>query len=66
MQAQLNSHEEELSVLMADKRKLTFENRSLVTEQQHLLAQIAAEKDRATSRSTRLTLSVQCYLKVWL
>ena len=58
MQSQLDVQGEELATLTVDKRKLMFENRSLKVEQQHLLAQIAAEKDKATTRSTRLTLSV--------
>jgi len=58
MQSQLDVQGEELATLTVDKRKLTFENRSLKVEQQHLLAQIAAEKDRATTRNTRLTLLV--------
>ena len=56
MQSHLEIQSEEVVSLNAEKKKLLFENRSLKTEQQHLLAQIAAEKDKATLRTTRHSL----------
>jgi hypothetical protein len=56
MQSRLEIQSDEVLSLNAEKKKLLFENRSLKTEQQHLLAQIAAEKDKATLRTTRHSL----------
>jgi len=56
MQLQLDDQADSISTLTIEKRKLTFENRTLKTEQQHLLAQMAAEKDKAAARNSRHTL----------
>ena len=56
MQSRLETQNEEVVSLNAEKKKLLFENRNLKTEQQHLLAQISAEKDKATLRNTRHSL----------
>ena len=56
MKSRLETRDEEVSTLLAEKKKLVFENRSLKTEQQHLLAQITAERDKATLRTTRHSL----------
>lgn len=59
MQTQLDGHDEQVSALSAENRKLAFENRTLKTEQQHLLAQIASEKDKASAKASRHSLYVQ-------
>ena len=56
MQNQLDNLNEEVGSLNMDKKKLAFENRSLKTEQNHLLAQISSEKDKANARNTRHSL----------
>ena len=56
MQTQLDALNEEVDSTKMDKKKLALENRSLKTEQQHLLAQIAADKDKANARTTRHSL----------
>ncbi|XP_046458153.1 COP1-interactive protein 1-like isoform X4 [Daphnia pulex] len=59
MQNQLDNLNEEVASLNMDKKKLVFENRSLKTEQNHLLAQISSEKDKANARNTRHSLALQ-------
>nr|CAH0104580.1 unnamed protein product [Daphnia galeata] len=59
MQNQLDNLNEEVASLNMDKKKLAFENRSLKTEQNHLLAQISSEKDKANARNTRHSLALQ-------
>ncbi len=58
MQNQLDNLNEEVVSLNMDKKKLVFENHSLKvkTEQNHLLAQISSEKDKANARNTRHSL----------
>lgn len=53
MQNQLDTLNEEVASANLEKNKLKFENRSLKNEQQHLLAQLAAEKDKADARITK-------------
>lgn len=53
MQNQLDSMNAEVANANADKKKLAIENRSLKTEQQHLLAQMSAEKDKMNARNTK-------------
>lgn len=56
LKAHISGQQEEMASLAAEKKKLAFENRTLKTEQQFLLAQISAEKDRAAAKSSRLSL----------
>lgn len=56
MQTQLDTLNNEVASANSDKKKLAIENRSLKTEQQHLLAQLSAEKDKAKARATKHTM----------
>lgn len=53
MRAQLVLFDEQVSSLTAENRKLSFQNRSLETEQRYILAQMATEKDKANEKETR-------------
>lgn len=58
MQTQLDAMNNEVASVNVDKKKLAIENRSLKTEQQHLLAQLSAEKDKAKARATKHTMYI--------